>query len=62
MQMKAQTDIYENLGFYFKKGKVGCYFEVHLVMLKSGNFKEYVTIQTCHFPSERKKQVREDNV
>lgn len=41
--MKAQTDIYENLGFYFKKGKVGCYFEVHLVMLKSGNFKEYVT-------------------
>lgn len=43
MQMKAQTDIYENLGFYFKKGKVGCYFEVHLVMLKSGNFKEYVT-------------------
>lgn len=43
--MKAQTDIYEKLGFYKKKrgGKVGCYFEVYLLMFKNGNFKEYVT-------------------
>lgn len=41
--MKAQTDIYENLGFYKKKRKVGCYFEVYLLMFKNGNFNEHVT-------------------
>lgn len=41
--MKAQTDIYEKLGFYKKRGKVGCYFEVYVLMFKIGNFKDYVT-------------------
>lgn len=54
--MKAQTDIYEKLGFY-KKKKVGCYFEVYLLMFKNGNFKEYVTYSNMplFFKKERNK-------
>lgn len=56
--MKAQTDIDEKLGFYFfKKGKVGCYFEVYVLMFKIGNFKEYVTYSNMPLFLKRERQL-----
>lgn len=40
-----------------KGGKVGCYFEVYLLMFKNGNFKEYVIYSNMSLFFKREKQV-----